>query len=91
MSDLEKQESVLAEMEKNGYILEIVPHNQWTENHDNIELIKKGFLKKISYTASVFDAEIEELIEARSCETFPEALRWAIDWYTREVVKGNKG
>ncbi|QBL97897.1 hypothetical protein EauM23_00004 [Exiguobacterium phage vB_EauM-23] len=41
-------------MEADGYILEIVPHNRWAENHDNIELIQKGFMKKISYTASIF-------------------------------------
>lgn len=90
MQNSEKQADLLRRMEEDGYILEVAPHNQWTENHDNIELIQKGFMKKITYTASIFDAEIEDLIDARSCDTFTEALNWAIDWYVAEVAKGNK-
>ena len=90
MHDLERQAWMLRSMEEDGYILEIAPHNQWTENHDNIELIQKGWMKKISYTASIFDAEIEDLIEAKSCETFIEALNWALDWYTKNSFKQKK-
>lgn len=90
MHDLEHQAWRLEMMEADGYILEIAPHNQWTENHDNIELIQKGWLKKISYTASIFDAEIEDLIDAKSCETFTEALNWALDWYTMTSLKRKK-
>ena len=90
MHDLERQAWMLESMEADGYILEIVPHNQLTENEDQAEEIENGSMKKISYTASIFDAEIEDLIDARSCETFIEALNWALEWYTLASFKRNK-
>ena len=81
MGDLNHQARVLDMMEADGYILEIVPHNQLTENEAQAEEIEKGWMKKISYTASIYDSEIEDLIEARAFDTFPTALNWAISWY----------
>lgn len=90
MHDLERQAWMLESMEADGYILEIVPHNQLAENEAQAEEIKNGSMKKISYTASIFDAEIEDLIDAMSCETFIEALNWALEWYALASFKRNK-
>lgn len=90
MHDLERQAWMLRSMEEDGYILEVVPHNQLAENAKQAEEIEKGWQKKITYTATIFDAEIEDLIDARSCETFIEALNWALEWYTATSFKRNK-
>lgn len=75
------QSKILNQMDGEGYILEIVPHNQSEESSDNDELIEKGWQKKITYTASIFNSDISDLIDARSCDTFADALKWATDWY----------
>ncbi|MBA4293862.1 hypothetical protein C0431_12945 [bacterium] len=81
MNDINQQARVLDMMEADGYILEIVPHNQLAENEAQAEEIRKGWMKKISFTATIYDSEIEDLIDARSFDTFPLALDWAIGWY----------
>lgn len=82
MNDINHQTIILDMMEADGYILEIVPHNQLAENEAQAEEIRKGWMKQITYTATIYDSEIEDLIEARSFDTFPLALNWAISWYT---------
>lgn len=82
---VKEQNELLARMEADGYILEIVPHDQVANNHKVSDLVEKGWEKRITYTASVFDSEIEDLIDARSCETFPLALEWAVDWYLKRT------
>lgn len=84
---VEEQNELLTRMERDGYILEIVPHDQIANNQKVSDLVEKGWQKRITYTASVFDSEIEDLIDARSCETFPLALGWAVDWYIKETKK----
>ncbi|WP_214873276.1 hypothetical protein [Exiguobacterium sp. s140] len=79
--NIEHQSLIFNQMESEGYILEIVPHDQSEVSSDNDELIEKGMLKKITYTASIFNSDITDLIDARSCETFAEALKWATKWY----------
>lgn len=75
------QEWLLNRMEEDGFILEIVPHNQIEENIEQAKDIESGILKKITYTATIFDSEIEDMIEARSFDTFFEALKWSVMWY----------
>ena len=88
MKHFEKEQSdLLARMEADGYILEVVPHDQLANNHLVKEDIESGALKRITYTASVFDKDIEDLIAAESCDTFPLALAWAMDWYIKETQK----
>ena len=82
-----QQTDILSKMERDGYILEIVPHDQVANNHKVSDLVEKGWEKRITYTASVFDSDIEDLIDARSCETFPLALEWAVEWYIKKTKK----
>ena len=82
---VEEQNELLARMERDGYILEIVPHDQVANNHLVKEDVESGALKRITYTAAVLDSEIENLIDARSCDTFALALEWAIDWYVKRT------
>lgn len=82
---VDEQNKLLARMEHDGYILEIVPHDQVANNQEVSDLVEKGWEKRITYTAAVFDSEIENLIDARSCETFPLALEWAINWYLKRT------
>lgn len=84
---VKEQSELLASMEADGYILEVVPHDQVANNHKVSDLVEKGWQKRITYTASIFDSKIEDLIDARSCETFPLALEWAVDWYIKETKK----
>lgn len=82
---INQQNKILSMMEHDGYILEIIPHDQVANNQEVSDLVEKGWEKRITYTSSIFDSKIEELIDARSCETFPLALQWAIDWYMKRT------
>lgn len=82
---INQQTDILSMMERDGYILEIVPHDQIANNQEVSDLVEKGWEKRITYTASIFDSKIEDLIDARSCETFPIALQWAVDWYVKRT------
>lgn len=80
--------TVLKEMNDNGYILDVCPHNQIEEGYESEVLA--GNRPLITYTATIQDKDLAEHLFAESCDSFVEAVESAIGFYRKEMKKLKK-
>lgn len=80
---------ILKEMNDNGYILEIAPHNQ-IQNGYRVEDVLSGELPLITYTATITDEELDHMLFAESHDTFVDAVESAIAFYQRDTKEKNR-